>query len=85
MGPKNHLIYLRQMGFRTFHDFWDEDYDGYDPVTRFQLIIELVDTLATKPKEELDDMYHKMQSILDHNYDLLINRSYSRKITLVKD
>jgi len=85
MGPKNHLIYLRQMGFRTFHDLWDEDYDGYDPVTRFQHIIEIVDTLATKSKNELDDMYHKMQSILDYNYDLLINCGYSRKITLVKD
>ena len=73
------------MGFRTFHDSWDEDYDGYDPVTRFHHIIKLVDTLATKPKEELDDMYHKMQSILDHNYNLLINRGYSRKITLVRD
>lgn len=85
MGPKNHLIYLRQMGFRTFHDFWDEDYDGYDPVTRFHHIIKLVDTLATKSKNELDDMYYKMQHILDHNYNLLINRGYSRKITLVKD
>jgi len=85
MGPKNHLIYLRQMGFKTFYEFWDEDYDGHDPATRFQHIIQLIDTLATKPKSELNDMYHKMQSILDHNYDLLIDRSYSRKITLVKD
>ena len=85
MGPKNHLIYLRQMGFRTFHDFWDEDYDGYDPVPRFHHIINLADTLATKSKNELDDMYYKMQHILDHNYNLLINRGYSRKITLVKD
>jgi hypothetical protein len=85
MGPKNHLIYLRQLGFKTFYEFWDEDYDGHNPVTRFQLIIELLDKLATKPKNELDTMYHKMQNILDHNYNLLINRSYSRKITLIKD
>jgi hypothetical protein len=85
MGPKNHLIYLRQLGFRTFHDFWDEDYDGHSPTMRFQCIIELVDKLATKSKNELDDMYHKMQSILDHNYNLLINCEYSRKIALVKD
>ena len=85
MGPKNHLIYLRQMGFRTFHDFWDEDYDGYNPVTRFQHIIELVNKLATKSKNELNDMYYKMQSTLDYNYNLLINREYSKKITPVKD
>ena len=85
MGPINHLIYLRQMGFRTFHDFWDEDYDGYNPVTRFQHIIELVNKLATKSKNELNDMYYKMQSTLDYNYNLLINREYSKKITPVKD
>ena len=85
MGPKNHLIYLRQLGFKTFYEFWDEDYDGHNPVTRFRLIIELLDKLASKSKNELDIMYHKMQNILDHNYNLLINRSYSRKITLVKD
>lgn len=85
MGPKNHLIYLRQMGFKTFYEFWDEDYDGYGPKMRFQRIIGLLDELAIKPKNELDDMYHKMQSILDHNYNLLINHEYSRKITLVKD
>ena len=85
MGPKNHLIYLRQLGFKTFYEFWDEDYDGHGPKMRFQCIIELLDELAIKPKDELNDMYHKMQSILDHNYNLLINHEYSRKITLVKD
>lgn len=85
MGPKNHLIYLRQMGFKTFYEFWDEDYDGYDPVSRFQFIVKLLDHIATKSKDELNDMYCKMQSILDYNYNLLINREYSKKITLVED
>lgn len=85
MGPKNHLIYLRQLGFKTFYEFWDEDYDGHGPAMRFHLIIKLLDTLATKTKNELNDMYYKMQNILDHNYDLLINHMYSKKITLVKD
>ena len=85
MGPKNHLIYLRQMGFKTFYEFWDEDYDGYDPVSRFQCVVKLLDHIANKSKDELNHMYCKMQSILDHNYNLLINREYSKKITLVRD
>ena len=28
MASQNFLIYLRQMGFETFHEFWPEDYDG---------------------------------------------------------
>lgn len=85
MCSKNHLIYLRQMGFKTFYEFWDEDYDGYDPVTKFDHIIKLLHTLSTKSKEELHSMYSDMQEILDHNYNLLIDKTYSTNITLVND
>ena len=85
MGPINNLIYLRQMGFKTFHDYWDEDYDGYHPRIKFQKIIELINSIATKSNDELYDMYMDMQSILTHNYNLLISKKYSKQITLVND
>lgn len=85
MGPINNLIYLRQMGFKTFHDYWDEDYDGYHPRIKFQKIIELINSIATKSNDELYDMYMDMQSILTHNYNLLISKKYSNQITLVND
>ena len=85
MGPINNLIYLRQMGFKTFHDYWDEDYDGYHPRIKFQKIIELINSIATKSNDELYDMYMDMQSILTHNYNLLIFKKYSKQITLVND
>ena len=85
MAPRNFLIYLRQMGFRTFHDFWSEDYDGYDATNKFTQIINLINDLANKTTSELDQMYADMTSILDHNYNMLINRTYTQKITKVKD
>ena len=80
-GSKNYLEYLRQMGFRTFSDFWNEDYDGYEGPDRFKKILELIDHLATKSQDELESMYWDMTYTLDHNYTLLSSQSYNTKIT----
>jgi hypothetical protein len=84
MGPKCFLIHLRQMGFRTFGDFWSEDYDGYGMDQRYKYILELIDTLAAKSKQELQDMYARMQPILEHNYRLLLTKQFTREITYVE-
>ena len=80
-GSKDYLAYLRQMGFRTFSDFWDEEYDGYDGADRYTRILSLVDKLATKTVNELETMYWDMQYTLDHNYNLLMTQAYKKKIT----
>lgn len=84
MGPKCFLIHLRQMGFRTFYEFWDEDYDGYSPEIRYLMILKLIDSLASKSLDELQDLYIKMEPILDHNYNLLVNNEFSTKINYVE-
>lgn len=83
MASKNHLEYLRQMGFRTFGDFWDETYDGYEGADRYIRILELIDRLAEKSIDELEIMYWDMQYTLEHNYNLLITKKFSKKITLI--
>ena len=80
-ASKNYLDYLRQMGFRTFSDFWPEDYDGFDGRDRYIKILELVDTLAQKSIDELEKMYWDMQYTLDHNYNLLSNQTYNTTIS----
>ena len=84
MASQNFLIYLRQMGFRTFSDFWSEDYDGIPTAARYKQILDLIDSLAAKSTDELQDMYQRMQPILDHNYELLKSDQFSRKITYVE-
>lgn len=83
MASQDHLLYLRQLGFKTFGEFWDEDYDGYSVELRFKKILELIDTLALKSTTELESMYRGMQYILDHNYNLLMSESFDKKITKV--
>jgi hypothetical protein len=81
MGPINYLGYLRQMGFRTFHDFWDEDYDGYEDKNRYSKILQLMHKLSQMSVSQLESMYWDMQYILDHNYNLLVSQTYNQTVT----
>lgn len=83
MGSRNFLNYLHQLGFKTFDQFWDERYDGFADVNRYQKILELIDHIATQPIDVLEDMYQRMQPILDHNYNLLISQTYNKSITKI--
>lgn len=83
MGSKNFMIYLRQMGFRTFYEFWDEDYDGYEGKEKYLQILKLINELSTKSIDELSLMYEKMQPILEHNYNLIKTQQYQKIITYV--
>ena len=79
-GSKDYLAYLRQMGFRTFSDFWDEDYDGHEGKERFIRIVKLLDQLANKNNSELEQMYLDMTYSLDYNYNLLKEQTYSTQL-----
>ena len=83
MGPANYLEHLRQMGFRTFSDFWDEDYDGYGNADRYHKILKLIETLSQLSPDKLETMYWDMQYTLDHNYNLLTSGTFDKKITHV--
>ena len=85
MGPKDYLVYLRQMGFKTFYEFWDEDYDGYSDRDRYLHILQLIDLLAKKSKEELYDMYIEMEYVLEHNFNLLKTKQFNTRVEFIND
>jgi hypothetical protein len=76
-ASKDYLEYLRQLGFKTFYNYWSEDYDGYEGRDRYVKILELIASLAKKSSAELEEMYQDMQLILEHNYNLLLTQSYN--------
>jgi hypothetical protein len=83
MANKNYLIYMRQLGFKTFEKYWDEDYDGFDGRQRYLKILSLIDSLANKTPREINYMYRDMQQTLDYNFDLLCARKFNRTVTRV--
>lgn len=79
-GSRDYLLYLRQMGFQTFQEFWDEDYDGYEGRDRLSRIIKLIDWIGSQSTGTLETMYADMQPILNHNHNLLSTQTYSNLI-----
>lgn len=77
----NYLEYLRQMGFRTFSDFWSEEYDGHESGDRLRKILALIDQLAGMSRLHLDQMYWDMQYSLEHNFRLLQTQSYKSQLS----
>jgi len=74
VGDKGFMAHLRKMEFRTFGQFWSEEYDkGSHIQHRVKLIGDSIEKILTIPLE-VDDcgtiIYdEKMQRILEHNYN----------------
>lgn len=81
VAPPLTMRYLREDGFKTFGDFWDENYDLYfNHGDRMGLIFEVIEFINYHPIEQLREMYLKMTDILDHNFNLVCEKlDYSKR------
>lgn len=71
---------LKRLGFKTFSDFWDEDYDEIlDSTERMNRVIQIIEEINSRSLEDLEKMYLEMIPILKHNQQL--NLQYAQKIT----
>jgi len=69
LAAPNNLKYLKSYGFKTFGDYWDENYDSMlDPADRMSAVVNITEQLCNKPLSELEEMRRDMQGILEHNY-----------------
>jgi len=69
VSTQGSLAYLRQYGFKTFGDFWDESYDDEpDDVVRIEKIAKLLAHLDGLASTEKQQLFESMQSVLEHNY-----------------
>jgi len=75
-GPQYMLQRLKQLGFKTFDQWWDEGYDQ-DPYLYSQTEIKKVlNYLASLSITELNKMYNDMQSVLEHNYQRFLTMKF---------
>jgi hypothetical protein len=71
-GPKKFLARLREMGFRTWHEFWDESYDEFEGADRWRRMQPALDQIM---RHDLD--LSGLAEICQHNkhrLDQLINQ-----------
>jgi hypothetical protein len=75
VGPPHTLQYMKEQGFETFSEFWDESYDTMeDHESRLFAIFKLLDEINNKSIAELREMYAKMKPILEHNRNVLLEK-----------
>jgi hypothetical protein len=74
-GMPNTLDHLRNNGYRTFHPYIDESYDSVrDDEERLLLIMGEINKLCSLTGDELLQWQHNIKEIVDHNYQILMNR-----------
>lgn len=72
VAPPHTLKVLKNEGFKTFSDFWDESYDDIEiHEDRLLQIFKVIDFINDKSIEELRQMFDKMKIILQFNYNLV--------------
>lgn len=73
VGNKNSLKKLKEMGYKTFEGFIDEDYDSLSTFDRFDAITKSIKKIIDTPNKI--DWYYSMKEILVHNYNTLKTNS----------
>jgi hypothetical protein len=72
VGAAGTLKALRDMGFKTFSDFWDESYDDVsDPRERIRRILNVCNKISKWDNETIINFRRNVKPILDNNYERL--------------
>lgn len=68
VGAPGTLSMLKEMGFKTFDNWWDESYDDITNNTdRMAKICKVIDYVNSFSLKELKHMYNDMRAVLIHN------------------
>jgi hypothetical protein len=72
-GNQGNLKILKELGFKTFGDYWDESYDDFSQIDQFEMILHLLLEIKNWPVDKINLIYKKMIPILEYNYNHLFN------------
>lgn len=77
VGPAHNLKYLREYGFKTFNQWFDESYDNInDPIKRMHAIGNVIKQICSYSTDQLSDMLVDMSPVLEHNYNLFYSNEF---------
>jgi hypothetical protein len=66
-GASGSLEFLRDMGFKTFDNWWDESYDCLSDHNRLEAIFHLILEIANWPITKINKISTEMIPVLEHN------------------
>jgi hypothetical protein len=74
VAPAGSLAYLREYGFKTFADIFDESYDEEtDDIRRIEKVVQLLKDLDSLTVEERQQIHQQCLPIVEHNYNHFYN------------
>lgn len=75
VGAKGSLKEMQKMGFKTFDQFWSEDYDNIEhPEERLIEIVRILSQINSWNTEKILNFRREVKDILEHNYKILYKR-----------
>lgn len=77
MGPQFFLTNLKKLGFKTFSDYWSEEYDDFPEESRVREIEQLIHNIATWDNQTLNEILIDMQHVLDYNFNKFKSLTYN--------
>lgn len=69
-GPRGFLSNLRSLGFVTWNNVWNEDYDDYEGPERWRRMKESIGTIMSK---NINNLVHDYHPVSRHNRRILAN------------
>lgn len=70
VGVPGSLAALKEMGFQTFSEFWDESYDyTLDPDERMRKIVNVCKYISTWDSNRILDFKRRVKPILENNFN----------------
>lgn len=79
VGYAGFLKELKNNGFQTFPEIFDESYDDIeDDTERTENVLSQVESICNRPVSEITSLYNRIASKLIHNQRLLFNKAHHR-------
>lgn len=80
-GSQWYLKNLRLLGFKTFNDWWPEDYDDDIDGGSLRSIKDCLDYIAGQDQSTIDRWQQEMMSVVQHNFNNLCCLTNQRVLT----
>jgi len=76
MGGIGFLNVLKELGFKTFDKWWQEDYDNYCGQERIEKIQQVIESIQSI--KDIEQIQNEMKQTVEHNYNHLMSRSWNK-------
>jgi hypothetical protein len=68
---RDFLKNLKRLGFKTFDQWWSEEYDDHEGVQRIQYMLKEIKKISRCSVDRLQEMHQEMMPTLQHNYEII--------------